>query len=268
MTASLPEGAETATAPPHGLRDRIEGKLADRMNMTFGAYLWGQTMARAASVPVSVSATRAFLPASCAGRTPVIPLGVDTGVFRPGDGEAAGEILYAGNLLRTKGVQYLIEAMPEVVREVPEAHLTVAGDGPDRAFFEALAARMGVADRVRFAGAVPFDRIAPFYRRCAVFCLPTLAEAFGVSLLQAMASGKPAVACGVGGVPEVVEDGGSGLLVPPRAPARLAEALIRLLRDADLRRSMGARGRRLCEERYDWEMVVDRMEEVYRQCRH
>lgn len=70
-----------------------------------------------------------------------------------------------------------------------------------------------------------------------------------------------------GGVPEVVEDGGSGLLVPPRDPARLAEALVRLLSDAGLRREMGARGRRLCEERYDWEMVVDRMEEVYRSCR-
>lgn len=268
MTASLPEGAEAATAPPQGLRDRIEGKLADRLNMTFGAYLWGQTMARAASVPVSVAATRAFLPASCADRAPVIPLGVDTDVFRPGSEEVKGEVLYAGNLLRTKGVQHLIEAVPEVARQVPETRLIIAGDGPDRAQFEALAGRLGVADRVRFEGAVPFDRMASFYRRCSVFCLPTLAEAFGVSLLQAMASGRPVVACGVGGVPEVVEDGGSGLLVPPRAPARLAEALIRLLRDAGLRRAMGARGRRLCEERYDWEIVVDRMEEVYRQCRH
>ena len=264
MTASLPEGSEAATAPSRDLRDRVEGRLADRLNMTLGAYLWGRTMARAASVPVSVAATRAFLPASCAGRTPVIPLGVDTGVFRPGGGEEAGEILYAGNLLRTKGVQHLIEAMPEVIRRVPEARLVVAGDGPDRGGFEALAGRLGV--RVRFAGAVPFDRMAPLYRRCSVFCLPTLAEAFGISLLQAMASGRPVVACGVGGVPEVVEDGGSGLLVPPRDPARLAEALVRLLSDAGLRREMGARGRGLCEERYDWEIVVDRMEEVYRSC--
>jgi glycosyltransferase involved in cell wall biosynthesis len=268
MTASLPEGAEAAAAPPQDLRDRVEGKIADRLNMTLGAYLWGQTMARAASVPVSVAATRRFLPASCADRAPVIPLGVDTDVFRFGEEEEAGEILYAGNLLRTKGVQYLIEAMPGVARQVPEARLVVAGSGPDRPFFEALAGRLGVAERVRFAGAIPFDEMAPLYRRCAVFCLPTLAEAFGVSLLQAMASGRPVVACGVGGVPEVVEDGGSGLLVPPRDPARLAEALIRLLRDAGLRRAMGARGRRLCEERYDWETVVDRMEEVYRQCRH
>ncbi len=264
MSASLPEGAESASAPPQDLRDRVEAKLVDRLNMTAGAYLWDRTLERAASVPVSVPAMRAYLPASCADRSPVIPLGVDTTVFRPGGEETADEILYAGNLLRTKGVQYLLEAMPEVIRQVPAARLILAGGGPDRPFFEALADRRGVGDRVRFAGSVPFDEMAPLYGRCSVFCLPTLAEAFGISLVQAMACGRPVVASRVGGVPEVVRDGETGLLVPPRSPDLLAAALVRLLSDADLRRTMGARGRRLCEEIYDWEAVVDRVEAVYR----
>jgi glycosyltransferase involved in cell wall biosynthesis len=263
MTASLPEGTEAASGPVD-LRDRIESVFADRLNMTVGSYLWAVTMARAASIPVSVAATRAYLPASWAVRAPVVPLGVNTRAFHPGTEDSPGEILYAGNLLRTKGIQYLLAAMPEVLRRVPEARLTIAGEGPDQSHFTAMAGQLGVADRVRFIGAIPFDGMPALIRRCAVFCLPTLAEAFGISLLQAMSSGKPVVSCAVGGVPEVVEDGGSGLLVPPRSAARLAEALVRLLRDPELRGEMGNRGRRLCEEKFDWEIVLDRVEQIYR----
>ncbi len=264
VAPSLPDGVKDGGLVKTDFRDRIEGKMADRLNMTLGGFLWKKTMESAASIPVSVSLTRSFLPPTCVDRSPLIPLGVDTQVFKPGGHGDSNTVLYAGNLFRSKGLQYLIEAMPQLVRFIPGAQLIVAGDGPDRAFFHSLTEKLGVSDRIRFLGAIPFDRMPPLYQSCSVFCLPTLAEAFGVSLLQAMASGKPVVASRVGGVPHFVEDGRSGILVAPMNPEELAEAIQTLLSDPTRCQETGEYNRRLCEERYDWDVVVDQIEGIYR----
>lgn len=121
--------------------------------------------------------------------------------------------------------------------------LTLVGDGPRRDELEALAGRLGVADRVRFTGSIGHDDILPMFRSADVFCLPSFSEGVPVVLMEAMAHSVPVVTTRIMGIPELVEDGLSGLLVAPGRVDVLVEALIRLVRDADLRQQLGARGR-------------------------
>jgi glycosyltransferase involved in cell wall biosynthesis len=115
--------------------------------------------------------------------------------------------------------------------------LTIVGDGPERGALEAQARALGVADRVAFEGAVAHQRIASYLHRADVFCLPSYAEGVPTVLMEAMASGLAVVATRVYGIPELVEDGRSGLLVPP------AEALARLAENAEMRAALGAAAR-------------------------
>ena len=130
-----------------------------------------------------------------------------------------------------KGVQYLIEAMPQVVQAVPDAHLVLWGDGPERATLEARARELGIAERIRFEGYQ-----ADAARRLALldcFALPSLSEGFSFALLEALIAGCPVVATRVGGIPEVVQDG-EVVLVEPANAAALAYGITRVLSDAAL----------------------------------
>lgn len=167
----------------------------------------------------------------------VIPSGVD---LPPDVGEEAEppEVLYAGRLSAEKGVLELVEA----ARGFP---LVVAGDGPLR-------------DRVPGAlGMLPHDELERLYARAAVVACPSRREGFGVACAEAMAHARPVVASAVGGLLDLVVDGETGLLVPPRDPAALRAALERLLGDRELRRRLGAAGRERIREHFSWEAATD-----------
>ena len=183
----------------------------------------------------------------------VIPLGIDLTPFQRVDerrarqlrrrygGEKCPLILFVGKLRYYKGLQYLIEAMKTV-----EARLLVAGTGPMEGTWRRLTEREGLAGKVLFLGQVPDDELPPLYRACDLFVLPASerSEAFGAVLLEAMASGLPVVSTELGtGTSYVNRDGETGLVVPPRDPQALAQALRTLLADGELRRQMGERGR-------------------------
>ena len=171
-----------------------------------------------------------------------VPYGIDQSRFRSPDLAASNAlrdrhgsplILFVGVLRYYKGVQYLLEAMQRV-----PARLIVVGDGPLRPELVALAARLEVADRVAFVGAVADDALAAYYHAADVFCLPACerSEAFGLVQVEAMASGLPVVSTELGtGTSYVNLDGVSGIVVPPKQPEALAGALNRLLRDDLLR---------------------------------
>jgi glycosyltransferase involved in cell wall biosynthesis len=173
-----------------------------------------------------------------AGVVHVIPSGVDVpeGVGEPA---APPEVLYAGRLSPEKGILDLLAAADGDVK------LTVAGDGPLR-------------DRVPQAlGFVPHDELGPLYERAAVVAVPSHREGFGVVCAEAMAYGRPVVAGAVGGLLDLVVDGETGLLVPPRDVAALREALHRLLADEELRRRLGENARRRVREHFSWARVTD-----------
>jgi phosphatidylinositol alpha-1,6-mannosyltransferase len=177
-------------------------------------------------------------------------------------------ILTVARLVRRKGIKYLIEAMPRVLRSLPDTVLLVVGDGPEKPRLEEEARILGLASRVSFLGKVPEQKLIAFYQASDVFVLPAIVdsemntEGLGVVLLEAMSMGKPVVASGVGGIPEAVVNGETGLLVKPQDPNDLADAIIRLLGNSELSRKMGDNGRQRVKEVFDWDIVAASFSEV------
>lgn len=188
--------------------------------------------------------------------------GIDLAPFTPGDNghqraerQALGippeaPLLITVAVLRPlKGIQYMIEALPTILQAVPEARYLVVGSGPHEASLKELVKAQGLSERVIFTGA---RRDVPNLLALSdLFVLPTLTEALPTVLAEAMAAQKPIVVSNVGGVPEMVEHGCNGLLVPPADPARLAEACLHLLQNPDQARNLARTGRQIVEQRFN-----------------
>jgi teichuronic acid biosynthesis glycosyltransferase TuaC len=144
------------------------------------------------------------------------------------------------------------------------APLRVAGGiGPMREGLERRAAELGVADRIRFVGKIPHDEVGWWMAAGDVFVLPSLSEGLPTVVCEAMNCGRPVVATAVDGTPEIVRDGETGLLVPPRDPEALAAALARVLEEPGLAARMGAQALRIGRETYTWDANAARMERLY-----
>lgn len=192
----------------------------------------------------------------------VTPFGVDLARFTPVPDHAGPVVIGTARGLEWRyGIDLLIRAF--ALLDHPEARLVIAGEGPQRAEYEALIATLGLAGRVELAGWVDPAEIPATYRRFDVFVAPSRIEAFGVAVLEAAAAGLPAVVSSVGGLLEVVEDQVTGLTVPPEDPEALAAALDALIRDPERRRQMGVAARRFVESRYAWADTAQRMERLY-----
>lgn len=166
-------------------------------------------------------------------------------------------ILSLGRLVERKGFDTVLRALPEVLREVPEAHYLIAGNGPDRARLEALTAELGLEEHVTFAGFVATEDLPDMFNAADVFAMVSReledkgdTEGFGIVYLEANLLGKPVVAGRSGGVVDAVEDGVSGLLVQPHDIHAVSGALIELLRDEARAAQLGEAGRRRVLERF------------------
>lgn len=147
-----------------------------------------------------------------------------------------------------KRVEDLLEAAALLRERIRDVQVRIVGDGPEGPRLRAIHARLALGDSAVFLGDVSRDALALEYSRAHCFCLPTVQEGFGLVFAEAMAAGLPVVACRAAAVPEVVRDGVTGLLVPPRTPAALAAALERVLGDEALRKEMAMAGRARVEE--------------------
>jgi len=195
----------------------------------------------------------------------VAPYGVDLREFRPRPREERSEVAVGAvaRLSKEKGLHYLLEAFAVVAGRHPQARLVLAGEGPERQRLERLAARLGLGRRVRFLGEVPHEQVPEVLQQLDIFAMPSTYEGFGVAALEAEAMEVPVVASRIHGIPDVVLDGETGLLVPPRDRQALAAALDRLATDADLRHRLGQAGRAFVAEHYSWEENTAQMEALY-----
>jgi len=192
--------------------------------------------------------------------------GIDTNLFRPTapdpdivrtDGTPL--LLWVGRLQPWKGVDVALHAL----QEIPRAHLMIVGDGETRADLERLAQGLGLAERVHFLGALPRERLPSIYAAADLLLATSFAsETFGIGLVEAQACGLPVVASRFGGFPEVIDEGHTGLLVPPRDPTALAAAVRTLLNDPERRRAMADAAPGWAAQ-FSWSAVVDRIEAVY-----
>jgi glycosyltransferase involved in cell wall biosynthesis len=191
----------------------------------------------------------------------VVPNGVELERFSGVGEPRAGRILFVGRLARQKRPDLAVEIIRRVRADHPDAELWIVGDGPQRADVERLVGSAGLDGAVRLLGA---RRDLPgLLRESACLLLPSDYESCPYAVLEAMAAGVPVVATRVGGVPELLDDGVEGLLVPARQPEAAAAAVGRILADSKLARTMGEAGRTRARERYSLERMVADTVTVY-----
>jgi len=191
---------------------------------------------------------------------------VDHAFFRLTPQPAAGRILFAGAVIERKGLLPLVKALASVKKAQPHVELRIAGGTPDQRYYQALlqiADTLGVRANISFVGLLDQEHLLEEYARCSLFVLPSFQETAPMAVQQALAAGVPVVATPAGGVPAIVKDGMTGLLVETGDSDALATAISRLLYDERLRADMGARGRAEAETRFMPEVVAKKTKAVY-----
>jgi glycosyltransferase involved in cell wall biosynthesis len=204
-------------------------------------------------------------------RVPVYYWGVDLQQFPPAQiSKKNGKndqivIGFVKHLVPKYGVEYLLRAIPVVRKKYPMIKILLLGEGTLRQALEKLAADLDIADVVHFLGPISHAQVPKYLEQMDIFVMPSVyeSETFGVAAVEAQAMGIPVIATKVGGVPEAVADGVTGILVPPRNSDALAEAIIRLIEDNDLRESMSHEGPRFVARHFDWGKNAGRVEELY-----
>ena len=274
----------TAVAAPlarwHGARvvETYHGREGWRRGILGGNFLADRLVSRFVDRVIAVSeAARAFLISGKgydARKIVVVPNGRDLSVFRPGGGgqavrkelgldRATPLVGVIGRLEDQKGHVYLLDAWPSVLAEFPDARLLFVGDGSLRGALERRARELGIAASVLFAG---FRRDVPrVLDALDVVALPSLYEGMPLTAIEASAMAKPIVATAVDGTPEVIREGRTGRLVPPREPAALSRALRAMLRDPAAAQRMGSAGRDFVLDRFDLGRQVEATARVYRE---
>lgn len=165
-------------------------------------------------------------------------------------------VLFVGRLIRLKGIEYLIQAMPQVIATCPNTRLVLVGEGEEGPRLRALARSLGLDGRITFAGGRAHDEVIGYMRAADVFVLPSLVESFGIVLVEAMSCGLPVVASNVMGIPTLIEDGVNGLLVPPGDARALGGAIRRVLADPPASAAMARANARKASD-YAMPRIVD-----------
>jgi phosphatidylinositol alpha-1,6-mannosyltransferase len=163
---------------------------------------------------------------------------------------------------RYKGADTLISALPRVLKTAPDTSLVLVGDGDDRPRLEHLARNLGVSESAHFLYGLSPAQLFACYANCDVFALPSRGEGFGLVFLEAMACSKPVIGGAHGGIPDIVEDGVTGLLVPHGDAEHLAQALESLLNHPNEAREMGARGRKRVQKDYTFDEFQSRLTRI------
>jgi hypothetical protein len=215
------------------------------------------------------------------GKYTVVPYGVvpvSEEETRPFDVEAPPDtltVLYVGRLERRKGILDLFEAIPEIVRRIPSARFIIVGQ--DNSEHDGFQGRMKMdyptyfthrfeefLPYVEFTGMVSDETLQSLYQSCDLLVAPSLYESFGLIYLEAMNYAKPVIGCHTGGVPEVVEQGVTGLLVDPEAPSALTEAVVSMLSSPRRLREMGIAGRQQLMDKFTYIQMAKNFARVYR----
>jgi glycosyltransferase involved in cell wall biosynthesis len=172
-------------------------------------------------------------------------------------------ILSVGRLNYQKGFQYLIKAMPGIIRRFPNAKLMIVGEGEQLAYLEQLSKSLGVGESVIFTGALSQTEIPKAYAACDVFVLPSLFEALGISLIEAQAAGKPVVGTRSEGAIEALIENETGFLVNPCYTKGLEEAIEQILSDSSLASAMGEKGKKYANVRFSIQNSVNSIIDTY-----
>ncbi len=164
-------------------------------------------------------------------------------------------IMTTARLIQKKGLETVLRALPYLVGEFPDLQYLIVGDGPYKADLQDLATDLGIEAHVEFTGLIPYEKINEYYNLCDIYVMLSELEAFGIVYLEAAACGKPSIGSRIGGIPDAIIDNETGLILEPRQPKRLAEAIANLLSDDALRTRMGEAGRARVLREANWDRV-------------
>jgi L-malate glycosyltransferase len=196
-------------------------------------------------------------------RMTVIPFGVNRPDSPPPFPDGPIRLCFLKEHRKIYGPDLLIEAFAIASRECPNLRLTLAGAGDMTAGIKSRLSELGLLDAVDFPGYFDHRNIVSFLAGHHILVMPSRMESFGVAALEASSCARPVIASNVGGIPEVVVDGVTGLLVPPENVSALAGTIVRLANDADLRTKLGLAGYKFVGERYQWDKCLDKMCDLY-----
>ncbi|HMK53188.1 MAG TPA: glycosyltransferase family 4 protein [Methanobacteriaceae archaeon] len=194
----------------------------------------------------------------------VVGNGVDTNFFTPPKTyRDNGKILYSGRLVYGKGLMDLVGAAKTVCGKYPKTSFIIAGEGFLKPKLKSLVQKLHLEKNFEFLGHIDQSKLLKHYQNDSIYVLPSYGEGLPSAVLEAMSCAMPVVATNVSGINEVVEDGRTGLLVPPNAPDLLAKALLNLLENDDLRNSIGENGRNQVKNKFTWNIVTDNILMAY-----
>ena len=214
---------------------------------------------------------------SYSSKTKIIPMGVDPARFeepcfldRKKEYLTNHLILCIGRLIDWKGMVFLIEAIPEILRHYPDTRLLIVGAGPEQENLLKKTADLNLENAVRFLRSVHNEDLTSFYHSADVFVLPSInkggrTEGLGVVLLEAMAAGCPVIGSNVGGIPDIITDGENGFLVPEQRPDILAKKIVQLMSDETMSERFRENGYKRVHESFSWDKVCGQFLEVYSQ---
>lgn len=194
----------------------------------------------------------------------VIPMGVDLkSRFVPSKKKKKNiPLLFVGRLVKKKGVRYLIDSLPMILKDHPQVCLFIAGDGPEKGNLNKLITKLGVSDHVRFLGAVKNKHLPVLYQASDVVVFPSVIaddgdmEGFGLVLVEALGCECATVTTDLPAMQDIIINGKTGLVVSQKSVQQLSEKIICLLDDPNLRQSLGKEGRRYVVKRYDWDCIT------------
>ena len=197
-------------------------------------------------------------------RVHVIPMGVDLKKrFVPAKSRRnKNYLLFVGRLVKKKGLQYLIHALPLILERHPQVYLQITGDGPEKINLKRMCENLGISAHVRFLGAVKNELLPALYQTSDVVVFPSVIlddgdqEGFGLVLVEALGCECAAIVTDLPAMQDIITDGETGLVVPQKNIRKLAEKVILLLDDRKLRESLGREGRRLVLKKYDWNLIA------------
>ena len=204
----------------------------------------------------------------------IVPNGVDTQKFKPIDDLKNTRrqiginnrpcVLFVGRLIPRKGLSYLIEAAKLIVKEIDNIVFLIVGEGPLRKYLVSYVNKINLSGKFIFLGDVSEDRLPLIYNCADVFALPSIQEGQGIALLEAQSTAKPVVAFRVGGVPEALLEGQSGILTKPDS-YEFSQSLLRLLSNSSAREEMGYKGRQFVVKNFSWDLCAQKMLRGYRE---
>jgi glycosyltransferase involved in cell wall biosynthesis len=199
----------------------------------------------------------------------VVGTGVDSTFFTPAQEKEINElyILYTGRLEAIKGLVTLVESAQYVCQKHRKLKFVLVGKGTIEKVLRNMISKLKLEQNFYFAGHISDrNKLVEYYQKAGAFVLPSYYESAGISLLEAMSCGVPVIATNVGGIPEIITNERDGLLVSPGDPEELAQALLKVLDDKELRETLASNARQKVRSKYDWEIIVNRIEAIYEAC--